>query len=111
MLSCPQVMTLDSQTAAVSIGQDMPIVGSTNVTATGLVTTAVDRRNVGVLLRVTPRITPDGKVLDAGVPGNLDRHPDAGDTGRRRDQHRVQHPAGGNVRASPRTARRSSSAA
>jgi type II secretion system protein D len=63
VLSCPQVMTLDSQTAAVSIGQDVPIVGSTNVTATGLVTTAVDRRNVGVLLRVTPRITPDGKVL------------------------------------------------
>jgi hypothetical protein len=27
------------------------------------VTTAVDRRNVGVLLRVTPRITPEGKVL------------------------------------------------
>ena len=63
MLSCPQVTTLDSQTAAVSIGQDIPIVGSTNVTATGLVTTTVDRRNVGVLLRVTPRITPDGKVL------------------------------------------------
>ncbi len=63
VLSCPQVTTLDSQTAAVSIGQDIPIVGSTSVTATGLVTTAVDRRDVGVLLRVTPRITPDGKVL------------------------------------------------
>jgi Flp pilus assembly secretin CpaC len=63
VLSCPRVMTLDSQTAAVSIGQDVPIVGATNVTATGLVTTTVDRRNVGVLLRVTPRITPEGKVL------------------------------------------------
>jgi type II secretory pathway component GspD/PulD (secretin) len=63
VLSRPQVMTLDNQTAAVSIGQDIPIVSSTNVTATGLVTTAVDRRNVGVLLRVTPRITPEGKVL------------------------------------------------
>jgi type II secretory pathway component GspD/PulD (secretin) len=63
VLSRPQVMTLDNQTAAVSIGQDIPIVSSSSVTATGLVTTSVDRRNVGVLLRVTPRITPEGKVL------------------------------------------------
>jgi type II secretion system protein D len=63
VLSRPQVTTLDNQTAAVSIGQDIPIVSSSSVTATGLVTTSVDRRNVGVLLRVTPRITPDGKVL------------------------------------------------
>jgi type II secretion system protein D len=63
VLSCPRVMTLDSQTAAVSIGQDIPIPGTVTVTGTGVVTTGVDRRNVGVLLRVTPRITPDGKVL------------------------------------------------
>jgi type II secretion system protein D len=63
VLSCPQVTTMDSQTAAVSIGQDIPIASSTSVTATGLVTTGIDRRNVGVLLRVTPRITPEGKVL------------------------------------------------
>jgi general secretion pathway protein D len=63
VLSRPQVMTLDGQTAAVSVGQDIPIASSTNVTSTGLVTTGIDRRNVGVLLRVTPRITPEGKVL------------------------------------------------
>jgi type II secretion system protein D len=63
VLSRPQVMTLDNQTAAVNIGQDFPIVTSSNVTATGVISNNIDRRNIGVLLRVTPRITPDGKVL------------------------------------------------
>jgi hypothetical protein len=63
VLSSPRVMTLDNQTAAVNIGQDFPIITSTTVTATGLVTPSFDRRNVGVLLRVTPRITPENKVL------------------------------------------------
>jgi type II secretion system protein D len=62
VLSRPQVTCLDNQTAAVNIGQDFPIVGDTTIT-TGLATTSVLRRNIGVLLRVTPRITPDGKVL------------------------------------------------
>jgi type II secretion system protein D len=63
VLSRPQVMTLDNQTAAVNIGQDFPVVTSATVTATGLVTPSIDRRNVGVLLRITPRITPEGRVL------------------------------------------------
>jgi type II secretion system protein D len=63
VLSRPQVTCLDNQTAAVNIGQDFPIVGNTTITGTGLATTDVLRRNIGVLLRVTPRITPDGKVL------------------------------------------------
>jgi general secretion pathway protein D len=63
VLSSPQVTTMDSQTAAVSIGQDIPIVSGTTVTATGVISNTIDRRDVGVLLRVTPRITPEGKVL------------------------------------------------
>ena len=63
VLGSPQVTTLDSQTAAVSIGQDVPYVSGTNVTATGVISNSVERRDVGVLLRVTPRITPEGKVL------------------------------------------------
>jgi type II secretion system protein D len=63
VLSRPQVRTLDGQTAAVNVGQDFPIIGDATVTATGLATQNVERRNIGVLLRVTPRITPEGKVL------------------------------------------------
>lgn len=63
ILSRPQVMTLDNQTAAVNIGQEIPIVTNTVVNAQGFAQNNIERRNVGVLLRVTPRITPDGKVL------------------------------------------------
>ncbi|HEY1379629.1 MAG TPA: secretin N-terminal domain-containing protein, partial [Gemmataceae bacterium] len=63
VLSRPQVTAVDGQTAAVSVGQEVPVVGETNITGTGIVNTSILRRNVGVLLRVTPVITPEGKVL------------------------------------------------
>ncbi|MBX7102475.1 MAG: hypothetical protein K1X57_00235 [Gemmataceae bacterium] len=63
ILSRPQVMTLDNQTAAVNVGKEIPIVTSTVVNAQGFAQNNIERRNVGVLLKVTPRITPDGKVL------------------------------------------------
>ena len=63
ILSRPQVMTLDNQSASVLVGQSVPYISSTNVTATGLLSNGVSYRNVGVELQVTPRIGPDGKVL------------------------------------------------
>lgn len=63
VLSRPQIMTLDNQTAALLIGQNVPYLSGSNVTATGVISNSILRRDVGVLLRVTPRITPDGKVL------------------------------------------------
>ena len=38
ILSRPQIMTLDNQTASILVGQNVPYVTSTNVTGTGLVT-------------------------------------------------------------------------
>jgi hypothetical protein len=57
------LQTLDGQAAAINVGQDFPIVGSVVITGTGVATTSIDRRTVGVILRVTPRISPDGRVL------------------------------------------------
>jgi type II secretion system protein D len=62
ILSRPQVMTLDNQSASILIGQSVPYASTSNVT-TGVVSTGVTYRNVGVELLVTPRISPDGKVL------------------------------------------------
>jgi len=61
-------MTLDNQTALINVGQDIPILSSSNVTATGIVTSNIDRRTVGVIMQVTPRITPDGRVLMRVIP-------------------------------------------
>src|SRR5262249_32210766 len=63
VLSRPQVMTVDNQTANVAVGQIVPYVTSTTLTATGLSQSNVAQQQVGVVLNVTPRISPDGKVL------------------------------------------------
>ncbi len=68
ILSRPQIMTLDNQAASVLVGQSVPYVTSTNITATGLLSNGVSYRNVGVELQVTPRIGPDGRVLMRVIP-------------------------------------------
>jgi len=68
VLSRPQVMALDGQTALINVGREVPIVTSSNVTATGVISNNIDRRQVGVILQVTPRITPDGRVLMRVIP-------------------------------------------
>jgi type II secretion system protein D len=68
ILSRPQVMTLDNQTAFINVGQEIPIVTNTTLTATGLSQNNIDRRQVGVQLTVTPKIMPDGRVLMRMIP-------------------------------------------
>ncbi len=63
VLSRPQVMTLDNQTANLLVGQNFPIVTSSNVTSTGLITNTVSYVDIGVSLAVTPKISIDNKVL------------------------------------------------
>jgi general secretion pathway protein D len=62
ILSRPQVMTLNNQPAFVQVGQQVPIVQSTSQTTFGQVN-SVQLTNVGILLGVTPRISPDGLVV------------------------------------------------
>jgi type II secretion system protein D len=68
ILSRPQITTLDNQSARVFAGQNFPIVLGSTVTATGLVTNNITYTPVGVELIVTPRITPDGRVLMRVTP-------------------------------------------
>jgi hypothetical protein len=67
ILSRPQIMTLDNQSARILVGQSVPYVGGTTVT-TGIVTNDVNYRDTGVSLQVTPRITPDGRVFMRVIP-------------------------------------------
>ena len=68
VLSRPQVMTLDNQSARVFVGQNFPIVTGSTTTATGLVQASLTYEPVGVELLVTPKISPDGKVLMRVTP-------------------------------------------
>ncbi|MGD9646247.1 MAG: secretin N-terminal domain-containing protein, partial [Pirellulales bacterium] len=63
VLSRPQVMTLDNQPAFIQVGQRVPRV--TNVVSNALtgINSAIELINVGLILGVTPRISPDGTVV------------------------------------------------
>ena len=63
MLSRPQIRTLDNQSAFIQVGQRVPRITASNLTAGGLQTNTVELENVGIILGVTPRISPDNTVV------------------------------------------------
>jgi general secretion pathway protein D len=62
ILQRPQIMTLDNQTAFIQVGQKVPRIQSANFQEATQVNTTV-LENVGLVLLVTPRISPDGLVV------------------------------------------------
>jgi len=62
VLSRPQVMTLDNQPAYVMVGQRVPLVSGVTVSDVGQ-TFNVSPQEVGLILGVTPRISPDNVVV------------------------------------------------
>lgn len=64
VLSRPLIRTVDNQTANIQVGQQVPIVsGFTANATTGVNSPVVQQRQIGIILQVTPRITPDGLVV------------------------------------------------
>jgi general secretion pathway protein D len=68
ILNRSNLMTLDNQQARVFVGQNFPIISGATTTATGFLTNTVTYTAVGVELIVTPRITPDGRVIMRVTP-------------------------------------------
>ncbi len=62
ILSRPQIMTLDNQPAFIQVGQRVPMISGTSINQVGQVNT-VTMENVGLILGVTPRISPEGMVV------------------------------------------------
>jgi type II secretion system protein D len=63
VLSRPQITTLDNQLAFVQVGADVPRVQGTTVATNGSTVNDVVDTPTGVILEVTPRISPDGMVV------------------------------------------------
>jgi type II secretory pathway component GspD/PulD (secretin) len=63
VLSRPQVTVADNQTGYVQVGANYPYLSTSTVTGTGLATQSIAYNPIGVTMRVTPRVNPDGKVL------------------------------------------------
>lgn len=62
VVSRPQIVAMDNQEATFEVFNDVPFISGTTASGTGLVTTSVDREEVGIRLTVTPHINPDGFV-------------------------------------------------
>ena len=63
ILSRPQIQTLDNQTGFITVGQDFPYISGAIANSVNNVTPVVQYRPIGVSLRVTPRINPEGRIL------------------------------------------------
>ncbi len=63
ILSTPQVMALNYQESLVSVGQDIPVtVGESLGASNSNAFRTTERREIGVILNVTPRIGEDGTI-------------------------------------------------
>jgi len=88
ILSRPQVQTLDNQPAYVQVGAQVPFITSSQLTTFGTVN-STEFQNVGVILGVTPRTSPDGMIvmevdatksqlgpIDQGIPISINQNGD-----------------------------------
>lgn len=64
VLSRPQIRTLDNQLAQIQVGQQVPTVSGAQTNAqTGVANPTITQRQTGIILTVTPRISPDQMVV------------------------------------------------
>ena len=69
MLSRPQILASDNQSATINVGQRVPFITNSRVTDDGTTINTIQYEDVGIILDVIPRINPDGFV-------NLEVHPE-----------------------------------
>ncbi len=64
ILSAPNILTTDNQEAEIVVGENVPFIASRSSNQTNLANTfaTVDRRDVGITLRITPQISQGGMV-------------------------------------------------
>lgn len=62
VLSSPTIMTLDNITGYVQVGATVRFIGGTTIT-NGISQNTVEQEDVGIILQVTPRLSPDGMIV------------------------------------------------
>ncbi len=62
VLSRPQVRAVENHKAFIQIGQQVPVVDGVSITPVGTANPVIRQDQAGIILKVTPRISPDGRV-------------------------------------------------
>ncbi len=63
ILATPSIVTLDNMEAEFNVGQEVPVLTSTQTTTTDKVYNSISRQSVGVMLKVKPQINQGDSVL------------------------------------------------
>jgi len=63
VLSRPQIMAMDNQEGKAFVGETVPFITGSFISQFGNTSNTITREEVGLSLRVTPRISPDGLVV------------------------------------------------
>ena len=63
VLSRPYILTTDNREAVVNVSQEVPVITGSRTDQDNNVVTTFDRRDVGIILTVTPQINGDGRVV------------------------------------------------
>ncbi len=62
VLSRPSVMTRSNEEATITIGDSVPFISNSQTTTNGNLVNTVQYQDIGIILKVTPRIDPNGMV-------------------------------------------------
>jgi general secretion pathway protein D len=62
VLATPRILVLDNQEASITVGKLVPFIQSSRQTPEGSIINTIQYQDIGILLRVTPHINPDGLV-------------------------------------------------
>jgi len=62
VLSRPSVLARQNQEAVITVGQEVPFIRNTRVTQDGQTINTVEYEDIGIILRVTPFVNPEGLV-------------------------------------------------
>jgi general secretion pathway protein D len=57
VLSTPHLLTTDNQKAEIVVGENVPFISAQSQTSGGNVLTSIERKDVGITLRLTPRVS------------------------------------------------------
>jgi len=63
VLSRPYILASDNQAASITVGQEVPFITNTRTTETGQTINTIQYQDIGIILKVTPHINPDGLVI------------------------------------------------
>ncbi|MBI5141049.1 MAG: type II secretion system secretin GspD [Nitrospirae bacterium] len=76
ILSSPNILTSDNQEAEIHVGENVPIISKQDTTTAGITSNIIERKDVGIRLKLTPKIS-DGEYVSLDIYQEISAVPGA----------------------------------